>query len=62
MATSVACFCGHIFEAPRSTCCGRCGEPILLREEHETGLEFDERIAVHHRTEDDTRGLPESVG
>jgi DNA-directed RNA polymerase subunit RPC12/RpoP len=57
---TIACFCGHTFQSTRSTACPRCGEPILMRETHETPADFEERLASHYRTEDEIRALPET--
>jgi predicted nucleic acid-binding Zn-ribbon protein len=56
---TIACFCGHVFESTRSTACPHCGEPILMREPHESPAEFEERMASHARTEKEIRALPE---
>jgi DNA-directed RNA polymerase subunit RPC12/RpoP len=57
---TIACFCGHVFESNRSTACPNCGEPILMRESHESPVEFEERVSSHLRAEDEIRALPET--
>jgi DNA-directed RNA polymerase subunit RPC12/RpoP len=58
---TIACFCGYTFHSTRSAVCGRCGEPVLVRERHETPEQFGQRMASHRRTEDEIRALPETA-